>query len=71
MFWHKVEKRLPKKIDYYLISDGSFYSVGVYVVWQKKFVDRNIANPIENIKYWKKISVVPGEKLNLPNAMIS
>ena len=71
MFWHRVEKQLPKKTDYYLISDGAFYSVGIYIVQQKKFIDRNATNPIKNIKYWKKISIVPGEKLNLPNAMIN
>ena len=71
MFWYRTEKRLPKKTDYYLISDGNFYSVGIYIAWQKKFIDRNTNNSIKNIKYWKKISVVPGEKLNLPNAMIN
>ncbi len=65
--WKKVEKKLPKKTDYYLISDGSFYSVAIYLADKKKFIDRNQNNPIIDIKYWKRISLTPNEGLNIPH----
>ena len=72
MRWYKTEKKLPKKIDYYLISDGKYYSVGIFFTTNNIFVDRNSDNPIpsENIKYWKKIPLTPREeKLNIPITM--
>lgn len=59
--WHRTNKKLPKKMDYYLISDGKFYSVAIFYTGTHTFLDRNYTNPIlpKDVKYWKKISIVP------------
>ena len=67
--WHKVSKKLPKVMDYYLITDGTFYSVAIFAPEKKEFFDRNLDNPIEteNVKYWKKIPLLPfSHYLNIP-----
>ena len=64
MRWYKTDKKLPKKTDYYLISDGNTFSIGIFVVGNTKFFDKNFHQPIisENIKYWQKISELPIDK---------
>ena len=60
--WHKTSEKLPKTMDYYLITDGTFYSVAVFSPSTKEFFDRNTGgNTIEteNVKYWKKIPLLP------------
>jgi len=71
--WHKASKKLPKIMDYYLITDGTFYSVAIFSPSEKKFYDRNIDNPIvtENVKYWKKIPLLPfSHYLNIPHSYL-
>ena len=71
--WHKANKKLPKKTDYYLISNGIIYSVGIFDRLVNKFIDCKINNPIlhEDIKYWMKIPMVPADKTNIPNALFN
>ena len=70
--WHKVNKKLPKKTDFYLISDGVDYSVAIYYKDKQVFIDKNISKPIEHnsIKYWSKISELPTEKSKYYNPML-
>ncbi len=70
MKWKKVEKKLPKKTDYYLISDGSFYSVGIFFKDEQKFFDKDQVNPILDIRYWAKIPLTPNERLNIPQSFM-
>ena len=70
MKWKKVEKKLPKKTDFYLISDGSCYSVGIFIKDNQKFFDKDLVNPILDIKYWAKISLTPNERLNILQAFM-
>ena len=73
MKWRKVNKKLPKRTDFYLVSDGyGNYSVAIFSTELKTFIDKNRSNPIHNdkIKYWSKISDTPYEGLNIPNAYL-
>ena len=73
MKWHRVNKKLPKRTDFYLVSDGyGTYSVAIFLKAQKIFIDRNNSNPIHNdkIRYWSKISDTPCEGLNIPNVYL-
>lgn len=73
MRWYNVNQKLPKKTDYYLISDLIHYSIGIFDTENKTFIDCNTNKPIlhENVKYWTKVPMVPICKTNVSNAFFN